>query len=229
MVQLHGRTDLLDTPTVEHHNAVRQGHGLDLVMRHVNHGRAELAVQAGQFKPHLHPQGGVQIREWFVKQKHARLAHDGATDGHALALPARQRFGLALKQVFDLQDLCRAGHRIVLLESGHACQAQAEGHVVGNRHVRVQRVALKDHGNTPLGGWQVVDQCTADVEFAGGDFFKTGNAPHQGGFATPRGPHEYDELTLLDGQVDAVQGLDVAIRLAQTFELKMGHQSNLPK
>jgi hypothetical protein len=37
-----------------------------------------------------------------------RLAHDGAADGDALALPARQLLGLALQQRLDAQDLRRA-------------------------------------------------------------------------------------------------------------------------
>jgi hypothetical protein len=89
---------------VEHHDLLAQGHGLDLVVGHVDHGRAQLAVQARQLDPGLGAQGGVQVRQRLVEQEHGGLAHDGAADRHALALAAGQGLGLALQQVFDLQD-----------------------------------------------------------------------------------------------------------------------------
>jgi hypothetical protein len=43
--------------------------------------------------PHLDAQLGVEVRERLVEQEHLRLAHDGAPDGDALALAARERPG----------------------------------------------------------------------------------------------------------------------------------------
>ncbi len=34
--------------------------------------------------------------------------------------------------------------------------AQAEGHVLGDRHVRIKRVVLEHHGDAALGGGHVV-------------------------------------------------------------------------
>jgi hypothetical protein len=53
----------------------------------------------------LHAQGGVQVGQRLVKQEHLGLAHDGAANGHALALAARQLLGLAVQQMLDVQDL----------------------------------------------------------------------------------------------------------------------------
>src|SRR2546430_9280108 len=39
----------------------------------------------------------------LVEQEHARLAHDGAADRDALALPARQGLGLAVEQMLELK------------------------------------------------------------------------------------------------------------------------------
>ena len=75
---------------------VGQRHRLDLIVRHVDQCRAQPPPQLRDLEPHLDPQLGIEIAERLVEQKHLRVAHDGAADGHALPLPARERRGLAL-------------------------------------------------------------------------------------------------------------------------------------
>jgi hypothetical protein len=118
---------------------------------------------------------GVQVGQRLVEQEHLGLAHDGAADGHALALAARQVLGLALQQVFDVQDLRRVVDRGFDLDGRHLGQLQAEGHVVVQVHVRVQRVALEDHRDAAFGRWHVVDHAAADAQLAFGDVLQPGN------------------------------------------------------
>ena len=87
VVKLQRGAELFHHTLVEHSDAVTHGHGLNLVMGHVNHGRAQLLVQPGQLDAHVHAQRGVKVRQRLVKQKNLGLAHDGAPDGHPLALP----------------------------------------------------------------------------------------------------------------------------------------------
>jgi hypothetical protein len=78
---------------VHHHDLVRHGHGLDLVVRHV-HGRGrEPLVQGLDLGAHLHPELGVEVGERLVEEEHLRVAHDGAAHGDALALPPRAGAG----------------------------------------------------------------------------------------------------------------------------------------
>jgi hypothetical protein len=58
-------------------------------------------------------------------------------------------------------------------------QLQAEGHVVVQVHVRVQRVRLEHHGDAALGRRHVVDQFAADVQLAGGDVLQAGDRAQQ--------------------------------------------------
>ena len=88
-VEVQRRADLLDHPGPQHHDLVGQRHGLDLVMRDIDHGGAELPVQLGDLEPRADAQRGVEVRQGFVEQEQPRLAHDRAADGDALALPAR--------------------------------------------------------------------------------------------------------------------------------------------
>ena len=48
--------------------------------------------------------GRVKVRQRFIEQKHLRVAHNRPADGDALALPARQRLGLAVHRG-QLQDI----------------------------------------------------------------------------------------------------------------------------
>ena len=88
LVQRERCAGLLHMAFVQHHDLVAQRHGLHLVMRHIDHGGVQVAVQARQLDTRLGAQCGVQVGKWLIKQKQARLAHDGAANRHALALPA---------------------------------------------------------------------------------------------------------------------------------------------
>ncbi len=75
-------------PRAQHHDLVGHGHRFDLIVSHIDHGGLEPVVQLADFQPHAHTQRCVKVREGLIKQKRRRFAHDGAADGHALALTA---------------------------------------------------------------------------------------------------------------------------------------------
>ena len=66
--------------------------------------------------------------------------HEGTTDGDALALSAGELHGLALQQRLDLQDFRRALHALLDFFLLHARDAQAEGQVPLDGHLRIERV-----------------------------------------------------------------------------------------
>ena len=84
----HADPHLLDPPLVQHHDTVGQGHRLDLVVRHVDHGGVEIVVQLADLHSHVDPQRRVEVRERLVEQEDLRLAHDRPPDRHPLPLPA---------------------------------------------------------------------------------------------------------------------------------------------
>ena len=131
------RADLLDLAAVERDDPVGQRHGLDLVVRDVDHRRAELAVQPLDLEPHLHPQRRVEVGKRFVEQEHFGLADDGSPDGDALPLPARQLRGRAREQVVEPQDPRRFPHAPVDLVLAEAGELQIERDVVVDIHMRV--------------------------------------------------------------------------------------------
>ena len=56
--------------------------------------------------------------------------------------------------------------------NGHLLDAEREGDVVVDRHVRVQGVVLEHHGDVPVFGLKVVDHFAVDLDCAAGDLFK---------------------------------------------------------
>ena len=110
MVEVERRADLLDAALAEDDDAVGHGHRLDLIVRHIDDRRFEIAVQLGKLDPHLHAQRRVEVRQRLVEQENLGVAHDGAADGDALALAAGKLAGLAIEQRLELEDSRRGEH-----------------------------------------------------------------------------------------------------------------------
>ncbi len=53
-------------------------------------------MQSFDLNTHLHTQFGIQIRQWLIKQKDARLSHNRPSHGDSLTLAATELSGLAL-------------------------------------------------------------------------------------------------------------------------------------
>jgi hypothetical protein len=79
-----------------------------------------------------------------------------------------------------------------------------------DRHRLEQGVVLEDEADVaPLDG-EIVDALAADVDVAGGGHFQAGDHAEHGGLAAAAGAEEGDQLAVLDGQVDVLDGDHVA-------------------
>ena len=72
--------------------------------------------------------------------------------------------GLRSRSGVSLQDLRRVPHAAVDLRLVGLREFQAEGHVLVDRHVRVERVGLEHHRDLALGRRQLVDAPPADPD-----------------------------------------------------------------
>jgi hypothetical protein len=70
---------------------------------------AQFAVDAPDLGAHLQPQLGVEVGQRLVHQHQRRLDDDGARDGHALLLAARQLAGQLVRLVVQLHQVQRLG------------------------------------------------------------------------------------------------------------------------
>ena len=162
---------------------------------------------------HLHPHFGVEVGQRLIEQEHDRLAHDGPPHRHALPFPAGELLGLALQERFDPQNLRRLPDAGGDLATRKAPQLQAEGHVLKDGHVGIERVVLEDHRDIAVFGRHQIDELVADPHLSGGDILQSGDHAQEGGFPAPGGAHDHEEFAALHPESrlldrDDVTGVD---------------------
>src|ERR1700730_10890818 len=81
VVKLERLAYLLHQAVLHDDDTVAQGHRLDLVVGHVDRGRAELVMKLFELDAHLDAQFGVEVRQRLIEQKDLWMADDGAPDG----------------------------------------------------------------------------------------------------------------------------------------------------
>ncbi len=168
LVNLHRCVNLLNFTAVEHDDPLPQRHRFDLIVGHVDHGRAQTAVQLRDLGAHRQPQLRIEIGQRLIEQENLRITHQRAPECDALALPARELPGPALQQVRQTQHLRGFPHAALDLGARLAPQLQAEAQVLGDRHVRIQGVALEHHRDVTILRRDIVDDAAADTHRAGG-------------------------------------------------------------
>ena len=216
--------DLLQAPAVHHRDAVAHRHRLDLVVRDVDRRHIEPPLQLMDLGAHLHPQLRVEVRERLVHQEGLRLADDRATHCDALTLAARESARLALEEVLDLEDARRALDPLLDFLLRQLVELEAEGEVLLDGHVRIERVALEHHRDVALLRRQVVDDAVADPDLAVGDLLEARNHAQGGRLAAAGGADENHQLTILDGETEVEDGLRaVVVDLLNVAELDLGH------
>ncbi len=206
VVHVARRVDLLQQAVLEDRDPVAHGHGLDLVVGDVHGGDAEATLQPGDLGAGLHAQLGVQVRQRLVHEEDLRLAHDGAAHRHALPLAAGEGLGLAAQVLGEVEDAGRVLDLLPDLGLRHARDLQGEAHVVGDGHVRIERVVLEHHGDVPVLGRQVRHVAVADADRSAVDVLQAREHAQRGGFAAAGGADEDEELAVLDGDVELVDG-----------------------
>ena len=193
-----GDADLLQLALAHDGDAVAHRHRLDLVVGDVDGRRAEVALELRDLGAHLHAELRVEVRERLVHQERGRLAHDRPAHRDPLALSAGERARLALEEGVEAEHPRRLLHPLVDLVLVHLLQLQAEGDVVVDGEVRVERVALEDHRDVAVARRDVVDDAVADLELTLGDVLEPGDHPERCRLAAARGADQDHELTVVD-------------------------------
>src|SRR5680860_365424 len=89
---------------------VAQGHGLNLIMRHVDRGYVQIILDAGDLRPGLNSELRVQVRERLVHKEGQRFPHNSPSHRHPLPLPAGEVLWLPAEQLIKAQDACGFVH-----------------------------------------------------------------------------------------------------------------------
>ena len=222
------RRDLLQPAAEDHRDPVRHRHRLDLVMRHVQERRAELAMELRDLGAHVHAQLGVEVAERLVHQEDTRPPHHGAGERHPLLLAARELRRLARQQALDLQhrrdrlhlgrDRLAHGARRQAEQAPHRrklAHAKRHGDIFGHRQVRIERVGLEHHRDVARVRRQALHRRAIDRDAAGALGLEPGDDAQQCGFPAARGAQDGDELARPDVEVDAIEDNRLAKLLAE--------------
>ena len=96
LVDVFGRSDLLDAPGVHDDDAIGHGHRLDLIVRDIDRRVVEFVVQPADFEAHVAAQIGVEIGQWLIQQQNVGLRRQRPRERDPLLLAAGQFGGIAL-------------------------------------------------------------------------------------------------------------------------------------
>ena len=77
-------------------------------------------------------------------------------------------------------------------------EAQGEGDIFIDRHMRPDGVVLENHADVAFARRQIGDIFAVDDDAPGGDFLQPGDHAHRGGFAAARGTQQYQKFTFVD-------------------------------
>ena len=166
-VDLVGCPHLLQAAPVHDRHALSQRQGLDLVVGDEDHGRAEAAVQRGDLVPGPQAQPRVQVGKRLVEEEDARVSHHRASQRHPLPLSPRQLSRPARKQVAQPQCCRRPPHPLLDLGPARSPHLESETQVLRDGHMRVERVALEDHGYVAVARRDIVHGPPPDPHLPG--------------------------------------------------------------
>ena len=240
-VDLARGSHLQDIARHDQGDAVGHGHRLGLIVGHVDERDAQSPMQLGDFRPHLGAQIGVQIRQRFIHQEHLGMSDQRAPDGDALALSARELDRLSGQQMTDFQalgDLLRVELNLLAdgpgpgqetseqrqaLKDVQAPHLQGHTKVSEDRHVGIEGVGLKDHGDIALLGRKSRDGLLANQHLALVLALEAGDDPQQCGLAATGRTDEREELAVGDIERDSLDDLDGTERLGDLPEFDARH------
>ncbi|SHJ57840.1 hypothetical protein SAMN02745194_02886 [Roseomonas rosea] len=205
VIDLTRRGHLDEAAAIHHGDAVGQGEGLGLVMRDHDEGGTALALDGPQLEARALPQVRIERAEGFVQQQEAGALHQGAGQGHALALAAGEGMGAAGFHPFEPQHgdgLLHAGRD---LGARPALALQPIGDVGRDGHVREQRVGLEHHVHRAAVGRNAQQVRAVQRHRAGIGCLEAGDHAQQRGLAGARAAEQGEELAGGHVERDAVE------------------------
>lgn len=221
-VELAWRGALLQHPVAQYRDPIAHRHGLHLIVGDIDGGDPQPPLQFGDLVTGLHPQHGIQVRQWLVHQEDLRASYDRAAHRDSLAFTAGKILGLAPQEFGQAQQLGGFRHPGADLGLGGLGHPEGETHVLRHGHVRIQGVVLEHHGDVAMAGVGRGDVVVADVDMTGVNGFQAYQHPQRRRLAAARRPDQHHELSVGDRQIQCVQGGAVGARIAPGHRVE-GH------
>ena len=138
--ELAGGCELAQLSVDDHADLVGERRGVLEVVRDEDGRQRKLVQELLELGAHGALRVGVERRERFVEQDHARAAGERAREGDPLPLAARERRRLGVGEMGDAEAL----------EIFVGALLARVGDVLADRQVREERVFLEDEADAPL-------------------------------------------------------------------------------
>jgi hypothetical protein len=200
------------------------------VVRDVHGGGGETLVQLLEVGAKLGPELCVQVRERLVEEVDARPAGERAPHRHALPLAARELGRLAVQQLTEGQERAHLPDPFRDLGGRHLVLPKAEGQVLQDGLVRVQRIALEHHRDVAVPGGDAVHDLPADGDRSRGRLLQPGDHPEGGRLPAAGRPDQHHELAVGDRAGERVNRRHpVREDFRDLVERDLGHDQDLPR
>ena len=172
-------------------------------MGHVNSGNAHLLLHIPNGASHLDTQLGIQIGQRLIHEKHLGMDDNGPGQGHSLLLAAGQALWQTVLIFVDFYRLQDFIHTLLHVLLWHLADFQAIFHVLADRQMGENGIALEHHADVPFLGRNIVDDLAVKFDAPPFDTVKPGNHAQQSGLAASGWPQEGEEFPIFykSGQV----------------------------
>ena len=184
-------------------------------MRDVEEGDLEVGLERLQEELHLLAQLEVERAERLVEEQDPRAVDDRPREGDALALAAGELDRPAVAEAGETHHLERLLHALPPNPFRHPAHAQAVAHVVGDGHVREERVVLEDGVHVAGVGRPLRDVDSAELDAALVGPLEAGDQAKRRRLAGAGRAEQGEELAPAHLEVDAGHGDDLAVGLAE--------------
>ena len=223
LVDVEWTTHLDDVAVAHHRNGVGDGERLRLIVGDEHGSGAGVAQDPAYVPAHPITVRCIEVREWFIEQYHLWPRRQGAGQGHPLLLSAGELAGEAVVhpgQSDKVEDLGDAFDTVLL--------GDPVPNVVGDGHMREQRVVLEHHPDPALLGRDVdtltEDGPTTDRHRSCIRRLEPGDGSQRRGLPASGRADQADHLSLVDHKTEVVQRHRVSVCLEQptAFDRRAG-------
>src|SRR5438067_8816618 len=211
MIHLERRRRLLERAVAEDRDAVGHRHRLGLVVCHVHHRDADLAVDALELDLHLLAQILVQRAERLVQQEHFRVEDKAPRERDALLLAPGELARLLAGEPAQPDKVEDFAHALCLLRARKRAHAQRKGDVALDGHVRKQRGVLEDDADVALVRLAARQILAVELDDAAGVLLEAGDHHQRRRLPGAARAEERDELALRDVEADPIDSVDAAV------------------
>ena len=219
LIEFLGCAHLFDLALVHDGDRVGHGHGLLLVMRHMQECQTDFALDGFEFELHLTTKLEVECAQWLVEQKERWTVDDRSREGNSLLLSPGELLRFAGGEMIEFYE----AQCLVSLSDGvrYLPAPQTEGDVLQNSHVGKQRVALEDRVDGALERLHRRHVFTADEDASRRGLFEPSDKPQGRRLAAARRSEKSEERSGRDGEIKVFDGGEAGEPLVDSYELEV--------